>query len=863
MKQISINSLVYRKFLLSALIPILVIEVTLLILYFSINRHIARENQVMLLAEATENLQEIASREVSGINRQLQEIHHLSQIMQRDHEAFFADEDRYYLPNGEPEFGVHSNGVTYKLRDNGGASLYYSSSTAMGETELRKARRSEMIDPLLVSIVDAHPLVTQAYLNTWDDMNRLYPFMEDAPKQYGPVLEMEDYNFYYEADAEHNPDRKPVWTGAYLDPAGQGWMISLVVPIYRDDFLEGVSGLDVTIDSFVQNVLNLQFPWNASTFMVDKHGTILAMQNKTEQILKLKELGAHTYSENIKSTIEKPAEFNLLTSPRESIRVQLSSLFVSRDRIGTMTIDGVEYLVSQEIVPETGWRMMTLVDKARMFEPIMRLKAMSDRIGYIAVGAMTGFYALFSMLLLKMSRRLTSRISTPMERLAQQTQNLGKQLETEQIPPVGISEIDHLGSNFNTMVQELRVRTDALIDAKQTADAANQAKSEFLANMSHEVRTPMGGVLGMLQLVMNTELTENQINYLSKALLSAERLRSVVEDILDFSKIEAGKLAMEDVNLYLSGVINGAVDHVQNDAADKNVKISVHVDKDLPNAFVGDPRRLGQVLSNLLENAVKFSHQDGAVVLSVKAKEEQDFKTCLEFSVRDEGIGIDPEQQKQLFHAFMQADTSSTRNYGGIGLGLVISERLVHMMGGEIEFESALSEGSTFRFMVCLVRQAALAEQHPDRLDTYDESDLERAGAVVKGAKVLVVEDDKVAQAVVVGQLGLMGVNVQVASNGLMALEALENEEFDGVLMDAQMPVLDGYETTRRLRKQKRFEHLPIIGLTALALDDDRDKAIGLGMTDYITKPCDPDRLLLILARWIIPGAKREPLDES
>ena len=482
-KSINIQSMIYRNYLTSSLVPIFTIEVVLLLLYFIINFYISEKNQLALLEEVTQNLQEITSREVTNINNQLKEISRYAVLIQRDHEAFFSNVDACFFPHGEPEFGVHENSVYYKLKNNSGGSLYYSGSTVMGDAEKFKARCSEILDPLLVSIVETVPIITQAYLNTWDGMNRIYPFMLNAPAQYGPVLQMEEFNFYYEADARHNPERKPVWTGAYLDPAGQGWMVSNIFPIYRDDFLEGVSGLDVTIDSFVQNILNSSFPWNAGTFMVDKNGMILAMQEKVEQLIKLRELKTHVYNENIKKTVEKPEEYNILMSENESIKSQMQRIFDSKDRISEMSIDGVIYLVSQEIVTETGWRMITLIEEALIFSPINKLKELSKKIGYIAIGVMILFYLIFFLFLLRKSRKLTAKIATPIERLSTLTRGLGENLKTKKLEAVGIDEIDHLSQNFNTMAIELETRTDALVNS-QLREKMREKEVEILERLA-------------------------------------------------------------------------------------------------------------------------------------------------------------------------------------------------------------------------------------------------------------------------------------------------------------------------------------------------------------------------------------------
>lgn len=492
-KSINIQSLIYRNYLANSLLPLLLIEVVIIALYFAINSYMSDRTQQILLKEVSHNLEEISSREALNINHQLQEVSRFALLMQRDQQSFFANDQACFLPYGTPEFARHGNGAYYKLKNNGGSSLYYSSSSKIGETESRKARCSEMLDPLLVSIVETSPIITQAYLNTWDGMNRLYPFIDDVPAQYGPILQMQAFNFYYQGDNQHNPERKPVWTGVYLDPAGQGWMVSNIVPIYRDDFLEGVSGLDLTIASFLDNILNQDLPWSASSFMVDKNGMMLAVQGEIEQLLKIKGLSTYIAGEKILSTQEKPAQYNILSSGNEPFRKQMQGIFESQQRISKISLDGISYILSQELIQETGWRLFSLVEESVVLQPIVDIKTLSRQLGYLIIAAMVLFYLLFFLFLLRKSRLLTARIVTPIEQLSTSTRGLGENLKIEKIAAVGIVEVDHLSSNFNLLIDELEMRTDALVDlqlreeilAKEAELLARLALTDSLTNLGN------------------------------------------------------------------------------------------------------------------------------------------------------------------------------------------------------------------------------------------------------------------------------------------------------------------------------------------------------------------------------------------
>lgn len=476
---IKLQSLVYRDFLRSSLIPLLVIELLLLALYFGINLYISEVNRTTLVTEVKQSLGEITSNEALRVNQHLQEVTRTAMMMKLDHELFFNSE-RCYLPYGEPDFKTHANGVFYKTNPTG-ASVYYSSSTEIGEHEVKKATCSESLDPFLKSIVDTNPSITQAYLNTWDDMNRIYPFMPDSPSQYGPVLEMEEFNFYYDADLKHNPSRGNVWTEVYLDPAGQGWMLSNLVPIYRGDFLEGVSGLDVTVKSFIENILNHQFPWDSAAIVIDENGTILAMQKQAETLLKLQELKDHAYDSNVTNTVTKPDQFNLFqldSLPNDKIR-SLSNA----DATLEIWVNDVNYIVDSKLIPETGWRVITFVNTDSFLVPITKLKSLTDKLGHFAIFAMVIFYVAFFIYLHWKSKRLALDIATPIEALTQATNKLGKDWNMEHLIESRIDEIQRLNRNFYSLFQELKSRTEELVES--TINIRIQLKEkELLAKLA-------------------------------------------------------------------------------------------------------------------------------------------------------------------------------------------------------------------------------------------------------------------------------------------------------------------------------------------------------------------------------------------
>ncbi|MBF0412348.1 MAG: response regulator [Desulfamplus sp.] len=427
-----------------------------------------------------------------------------------------------------------------------------------------------------------------------------------------------------------------------------------------------------------------------------------------------------------------------------------------------------------------------------------------------------------------------------------------------------ITALKEASDNVHELVKirtlQLEKQKEELIKAKESAESATKVKSEFLANMSHEIRTPMNAIIGFLGLAIKTDLSVKQRDYLNKIDVSARTLLELINDILDFSKIEAEKLQLECIDFNLEDVIKHTVDMISVKASEKGIELTIDVKSSVPLNLRGDPVRLGQVLINLANNAVKFT-ESGYVMLiveplSVKPAEGNKDFCILKFSVKDSGIGMSYEEQSRLFEAFSQADTSVTRKFGGTGLGLAISKRLIEMMNGNIEVESEPEKGSIFSFTAKFDYSSEICSSR-----FVANSELSGLTNFLFGAKVLLVEDNLLNQHLAKELIESTGITVDIANNGKEAIEALianidmnikfKTQKYDLVFMDVQMPVMGGYEATSLIRKDLRFKHLPIIAMTAHAISGSKEACINAGMNDYISKPIDPAHLFNILSQWI------------
>jgi signal transduction histidine kinase len=405
-------------------------------------------------------------------------------------------------------------------------------------------------------------------------------------------------------------------------------------------------------------------------------------------------------------------------------------------------------------------------------------------------------------------------------------------------------ELEKLNQKLTYEIEQKKKIAEELIIAKEQAEKASIEKSQFLSTMSHELRTPLNAVIGMTYFLMQENPRSDQIDNLKVLKFSADNLLVLINDILDFGKIEAGRITFEELDFSLGNLFTSIRQSLNLIAEEKGIEIIIKNDENIPEQVVGDPGRLSQILTNLLSNAVKFTSQ-GFVMVETKAKDIDDNYLSVEFKISDTGIGIPKDMIDQVFELFVQASSDTTRKFGGTGLGLAITKRLIELQGSKIKLESEVGKGSVFTFNLTFKKSLV-----PD-LKKQDSTNIEDFMSL-KGIKILLTEDNKVNQLIAVRFLQKWDLEVDVAENGLIALDLLKKNEYDLILMDIQMPEMDGYETTQEIRKMEGiYSSIPILALTASAMAEVQNKILLTGMNDSVTKPFNPSELYRKIVKYL------------
>ncbi|MEM9495199.1 MAG: response regulator [Pseudomonadota bacterium] len=453
-----------------------------------------------------------------------------------------------------------------------------------------------------------------------------------------------------------------------------------------------------------------------------------------------------------------------------------------------------------------------------------------------------------------LSSRLSGDVVGPIENLEDVMSSLAdaKNFNTR-VPVEGCDELSRLSSAFNLMLDAINARdqrmnelVNELVSARDAAKAANKAKSSFLANMSHEIRTPLNGVLGMAQALSGQAMSADQKEQVEIIIDSGNTLMAVVNDVLDLSKIESGKLEIAPVASDFEDAMEKLIKLWTPRAQEKNLILSLDIAADMPRCLTFDPVRVRQCVSNLVSNALKFT-SDGFVEVKAWASLQAEGDYLVNIAVRDSGIGMAQSTIDKLFSAFVQADSSTTRRFGGTGLGLVIAKDLARLMGGDITVTSAISRGSTFIFSF---RAGRASSARTDDTAPAPGDASRNADAAFEGTRILLADDNDVNRKVVHVFLASHQVKIADAANGLEALKLLDEQPFDIVLLDIQMPVMDGVETLKRIRKKNsELRTIPVLALTADAMEGDRERYMAMGMDGYIPKPIDPKRLVAEIGR--------------
>lgn len=694
MVQNTLARLVKKEYLRSIIFPLLLIEMMLLVAYFWSNAYVNATTKTALIEESKVHIKELSKRSATIVNNEFKTLSSLTRLFQKEHEHFFATFNPLHVNTKDSTYAQTNSGVLFNTQKTPeSCSLFFSNAQKQSPNRLAKAIATEKLDPFYTAILQSNANIAQVYFNSYDSMNRLCPFMPNALGQYAHDIAIPTFNFYYLADAAHNPDKNVVWTDAYLDPAGAGWMISAIAPVYKGDFLEGVVGIDVTIEHLIKTMLSLQLPYRSMSMLVDEHGNILAMSEALEAHLGIKELKTHTYDAPIEATITKPRDFNLFTNTTNALAMALSRMIQENRAILELQHTQGDFIITQNTIAQTRWKFVLLLDKDSLLKNSTQLKAKTNVIGYLALGFMVLFYLIFLGILLARAKTFSNHILNPLQELIEATKTFKDKLTVTQIERSNIVEINTLLDNFTAMSQELQELYDSM-DKKIKEGVVEHMETqkmmlyqsrlaqmgEMISMIAHQWRQPLGSIsavtasIKLKQSLKKFDLKceqgrADQEEFLLGAIGKIETyiqfLTTTIDDFKNFFRPE-----QQQEQSSLQRIIDRALGLIGKSLSVH--QITLHVNNTSSNSLITYETQMMQVLINILKNAqdaiLEKKLENGTIWIN--AYEDNAFFVI---EIEDNAGGIPDAILPKIFDPYFS--TKAERN--GTGLGLYMSKTIV------------------------------------------------------------------------------------------------------------------------------------------------------------------------------------------
>ena len=953
-KSISLYKWIWNSYIHTVLIPLILIELIFIFIYFSSFTWSQGKNVTLLKEQAQSELGHIVNQEADSINHQLASVSNSVML--------FRNQIKQALLTPATLASTDSNRLTYSKEGNlytnedskdGSASIFYGSISAKREEQMQKVSKVLTTQKLMADIKNTEPLASSIYFNSFDSLNVTYPYF-NVISEYDSLINISSNNFYYEADAEHNPDKKVKWTDIYLDPASKNLITSAIYPVYNNNFLEGVVGINITLDTIHNQILTMEIPWQGYGLLIDKDGCILSFSNENELDFGLTKNSYYKIHSKDKLNSD---QFNLYKN--ENLASLANSITNNSSGFSTFNIKGDSKFVSWATVSSADWKLLVIVPEQNIYSKITSLKYNLIKTGLFIISGLILSYFIFFVFLYRKAQKTSYIFTNSLLEINNIIQKIGNREYNPKSPILDIAELKDIctqlikmGQNLGetnkhlllTQYQLMKKETDlkalvnsindiilevdakgnitnfwsrshkdlfslymkeafnsindlldietskvarkkifyvmktketasidfniesnsglkwfqasisprlndstrvvvsarditgqkkmakSLIAAKEEAEKASKAKSEFLSSMSHELRTPLNAILGfsqILELDPESPLTDSQKESVTEIFKAGNHLLELINEVLDLSKIESGKLSISIESVLIKSLMEETFSIIKPFADTHEIKLVSYPIENSDEFVYVDNTRLKQILLNLLSNAIKYNKQNGKVTFFHERIDDK-----YRFHVIDTGIGVSKSDLDLIFKPFQRLNKLNN-SIEGTGIGLTVAKQLVDLMNGTIYVESEKGIGSHFYVEFPAVNVCAI-EATKNILLIEDDSCLSEE----KHYTVLYVEDNPANLRLVDRILNqITSIKMLSATSGELCIDLAIAHKPDLILLDINLPGIDGYEVFKRLKMYEETNNIPIVAISAHAMPKDVSKGISIGFTDYIPKP--------------------------